>query len=40
MIQALVSSWGTRHDVIDNELVRVVEKPVRKKRTRRIRKNS
>ena len=32
MIQALASSWGTRHDVIDDELVRVVEKPVRQKR--------
>ena len=40
MIQALASSWGTRHDVIDDELVRVVEKPVRQKRARRIRKNS
>ena len=40
MIQALASSWGTRHDVIDDELVRVTEKPVRQKRARRIRKNS
>jgi predicted PurR-regulated permease PerM len=35
MVQALASSWGTRHDVIDDELVRVVEKPVRQKRARR-----
>ena len=35
MIQALVSSWGTRHDVIDDELVRVAEKPVRQKRSRK-----
>jgi hypothetical protein len=35
MIQALASSWGTRHEVIDDELVRVVEKPVRQKRARR-----
>jgi predicted PurR-regulated permease PerM len=39
MVQALASSWGTRHEVIDDELVRVVEKPVREKRVRRIRKN-
>jgi hypothetical protein len=35
MIQALSSSWGTRHDVVDDELVRVVEKPVRQKRARK-----
>jgi hypothetical protein len=40
MIQALASSWGTRHDVIDDELVRVVEKPVREKRARRSSKKS
>jgi hypothetical protein len=35
MIQALASSWGTRHEVIDDELVRVVEKPMRQKRARK-----
>lgn len=40
MIQALASSWGARHDVIDDELVRVIERPVRQKRARRIRKNN
>ncbi|MSV96533.1 MAG: AI-2E family transporter [Actinobacteria bacterium] len=40
MIQALASSWGTRHDVIDDELVRVVEKPVRQKRVRQSRKKN
>ena len=40
MIQALASSWGTRHDVIDDELVRVVEKPVRQKRVHQSRKKS
>ena len=40
MIQALASSWGTRHDVIEDELVRVVEKPVREKRARRNSKKS
>jgi len=40
MIQALASSWGTRHDVVDDELVRVVERPVRKKRVGLIRKKS
>jgi len=40
MIQALVSSWGIRHEVIDDELVRVVEKPVREKRARQSRKKN
>lgn len=40
MIQALVSSWGIRHEVIDDELVRVVEKPVREKRARQLRKKN
>ncbi|TSA51655.1 MAG: AI-2E family transporter [Actinobacteria bacterium] len=40
MIQALASSWGTRHEVIDDELVRVTERPVRQKRARRSRKNN
>jgi predicted PurR-regulated permease PerM len=40
MIQALVSSWGIRHEVIDDELVRVVEKPVREKRARQRRKKN
>lgn len=35
MIQALAGSWGTQHEVIDNPLVHIHERPVRKRRWRK-----
>lgn len=35
MIQALAGSWGTQHEVIDNPLVYIHERPVKKRRWRK-----